>query len=263
MKKIHSIVLFIIFFAGCGLINKNINARKNIKHCKFEFEKFQSVKLDFKPEILIDSKIINISSEKNAIADIIKYLPYIRLKKFKVLIDTITLYTEIKIFNPNKDEVVLDIITADIYIDDVYVSTVEHKDFIRIEADKSVNTLLKITIPGEMKNVSLSSAKKITLKAQISARILIGKSSIAFPFPIKTEFDYPREKIIKIIDENMDKVLKSIIEKAEKHLDSMNSIIDKAAGKLNSNGIDTIPEADKLKKNIQRGYNKLLDRLGK
>lgn len=258
-----SIILLLIFFIGtnCGLINKNINARKNIKHCKFEFVRFNSINIEYQPKIEINFKKIDIDDDKCVMEEIIKNLSDIRLKKFKNFLSSLEFKVEIKIINPNNNEVVLDELSADIYIDENYVTRVEHKEFIRIGAEGLQNTTLGIILKNEMEKISLSSAKRIIIKSEVKARILIGEHNIKFPIPIKIECDYPREKIIEMIENNKEKLAKKLIGRAEIYLKKADKEIERATEKLNKNGIDINPVKNRLKNKIDEESSKLLDKL--
>lgn len=165
MQKIASIMIFaVIFAAGCGTINQNIQARKNLSKCKYDLER-------------IELKKVNLKGLEIRSIDFTGYL---------------------KITNTTTGEVALDYIDGDIYLDKYKTSTLAHNRLLRIKAGASVVEELLLQVPFESALKALGHRPAdITVVARLHMNLLIGSFTLPTPIVIEVrkKFPIPYDKI--------------------------------------------------------------------
>lgn len=180
MKKIilSGMISIFAFASGCSTVDQNINARKNLAKCKFDLEKLALNRVNFTG-----------IEPKNADFDI--YL---------------------KITNPNNDDVVLDRIDADIFLDQTKTTTINHKKFLRIKGGTSETEKLELTLPGSA-IIKLAGKKpeNITVDATAYVNIIIGSYTLQTSIKVKVKktFPIPYDKIKEAIEKKKSETINS------------------------------------------------------
>jgi LEA14-like dessication related protein len=183
MKKLYvsmGLALFILA-SGCSTVDQNIKARKNIQKCKFEFHDF---KLD-------DVKFKGVKPEE------------------------VSFFIYLKITNPTADDVVLDHVEADIYLDENKTTSIKHKKFLRIKPKTPVVEKIAMELPASaLLNLKGKRPQDLTLDAQIFVNVLIGSFTLDtnVMIPVKKTFPIPWDKI----DAKIDQHTKGLTDKAGK-----------------------------------------------
>jgi LEA14-like dessication related protein len=168
MKQINIIAAAAIIsvIAGCATVDMNKKARTDLAKCKYEVAGIEYESLTKKPEAV----------------------------NFKVLL---------AITNPNDNDVALDHVDADLYLDQTKVGTVNHKNFVRIPAKSSVTEPIEVQIPFSAAWILAGSRpQNLTIDATVYVNIMIGKFTLSTPFavPVKKTVPIPWDKIDKEID---------------------------------------------------------------
>lgn len=182
MKRLFTFVLVggVALSMACSTVDQNIKARKNIEKCKFEFNDLKVNKIEFEG---ISPKQVD----------------------FDVFL---------KITNPTEDDVVLDQVDADIYLDGKKTTTINHKKFMRIKGKESAIEKIELNLPGaELLNLVGKRPETMTVDAKIFVNVLIGSVTLEtnIAVPVKKTFPIPWDKI----DEQIAKQKGGAVEKAE------------------------------------------------
>lgn len=190
-KSLAFLIVFSFLFHFCGTINQNLQARKDLANCKYDLEKIELNKIDF------DNGII----PKSVWFDV--YL---------------------KITNTARNDVALDRVEAEIFLDEKKLTDLAHKNFVRIAPQNFA--VEKIALEIGFNAISSAAQKKpenITVQATVYINILIGSFTLKTPFAVavKKTFPIPYDLIEKEIQKKknaaVDK-LKDVKESAKSQL---------------------------------------------
>ena len=172
MKKIAAAALLsLLFSAGCATVDQNIQARKDLEKCRFEITGIEFVKFH--------------KSAKDA---------------FEV-----ELNADLEITNPNENDVALDHVDADIYVEQSKAATVQHRNFVRIKAKSSVTEKVGITIPMQASWLTGARPDTATIDALVYVNVLIGS------FTLPTPIEVPVKKIVPIPWDRIEKEAKAAV----------------------------------------------------
>lgn len=203
MRKILFVLLPIVFIltTGCSTIKQNVDARKNLVNCKYEFEKLEPVDVT-----------LNGLSVENVNFDV--YL---------------------KIINTTKSDAALDRVEGDVLLDALKMTDIDHKKFLRIRASETV--VDKISIGVALNNAIKSLGKKpetITVSAKVYVSLLIGDSTIETPIAITVTktFPIPYDKINEMVEQKKNQGINTIKAKEESIINNSEESVMKKVKKF-------------------------------
>ncbi|MCP4130320.1 MAG: hypothetical protein GY754_05005 [bacterium] len=185
MKKFIIITLAVLVMTSCATLKQNIEARKNLKNCKYELVTVKLKKVD-----------LDGISVKSLYFDL-----------------------HLKITNTTKSEVALDRVEGNIFLDRYQTSKISHKKFVRIKPSQSAVEVIEIMVPFKQAVKSLGrKPDKIIVKAKVFVNIMIGSFSLRTPISIEVTkaFPIPYDEIEKIIRKNAKNIKKTIKSKIRK-----------------------------------------------
>ncbi|TAL35424.1 MAG: hypothetical protein EPN93_10350 [Spirochaetes bacterium] len=165
---------------SCGTVDQNIRARKNIEKCKFELNDLKLNRIEF-----------NGIAPKQADFDLF-----------------------LKITNPTEDDVVLDRVEADIYLDRDKTTSIEHKKFLRLKGKDSAIEKIDLSLPASaLFKLAGKRPETVTVDAKVFVNILIGSFTLetSISVPVKKTFPIPWDKI----DAEIDTMKGGAVDKAE------------------------------------------------
>lgn len=176
MKKIFLLCSLLVIVSSCKTMDDNINARKNLSKCKYEFEKIEVTNIKLKGLI-------------------------IRYVDFNIYL---------KITNTTNNDVALDRIEGKIFLDKHKTSNFKHKKFIRIKPGKSAiePVTTRVIFPSVVKSIG-KRPKNIIIKAKAYVSLLVGSGNLKTPVAIEVQkkFPIPYNKIDKEIKKRSKKIL--------------------------------------------------------
>lgn len=179
MRYITTALAFALLLSSCQTLQQNLDARKNLSKCKYEFKK-------------IKLKGIDISGAKVRTANFDLYL---------------------KITNNAATDVALDRVEGDVYLDKNKTMRLSHEKFIRIKPNKSVVEPIALNVPILKAVRSLGHKPKyLTIKAKVYATLMIGGTKISSPYPFKVNkrFRIPWGKIQRQLKKEGKKRLRNL-----------------------------------------------------
>lgn len=162
MKRPTSVMLAVIsilfLLNSCKTIQQNIDARKNLAKCKYEYQKIEYTGFDLNKRRL-------------------------RGLTFNVLM---------KISNRASSEVALDHVEADIFLDKHKALQVKHNKFVRIPvgAVKTEPFSMKVPLTSAFRIIG-KKPKSLTVKAKIYMTLMLGSSQVSSPIPFVIEKTVP------------------------------------------------------------------------
>lgn len=178
MKKIIMLLLLALVFVSCESIQENIDARRNLSKCKYQFIRVEpkSIKLD------------------------------------KANLKEINFNALFKITNTTKTDVAMDHIAGTIYLDNHKTATFSHKKFVKINPGKSSTETISLNVPFIEAMKSLGGKPKyIVFKAKVYMNLIIGKYTVNTNIPIDLEqkVAIPYSTIKKLIQKEAKKAVKN------------------------------------------------------
>jgi len=236
MKKTGFLIFFMLSFAACGTIDQNLQARKQLANCQYDFETFELQEIGFAPLILINGKYLNFTEPSSAPV-LIQNREQIQMKNFTVKLETVALDLFLKITNTTEHPVALDAVEGNLYLDGKKSARIEHKHFVRIEPGKFSIEKIFVSLPVEdLEAIDRKEVKEFSVEAAVQINILMGSFTLKTPFTVtvKKTFPMPYEKI----DAKMDPVK----EKVQEQLDSLK---------------EKLPDAGELKDQAKKKLKKL------
>lgn len=177
MKKIVVIILVSLTIFSCKTMQENIQARKNLEKCKYEFK-----------ELLVKSVSIRKGKLKDVVFD-----------------------TTFKITNNADSDVAMDRMTGKIYLDKRRTATLAHRQFLRIKPGKSKNAPIEVTVPFSKTIKAIGRfPKEITLEVTVYMSLMIGEVNLVtnIPITVRQTFPVPYDKIQRMVGKAIKKSLK-------------------------------------------------------
>lgn len=159
MKRIILwITALLIGTTGCSTIQQNIDARKNLTKCKYEYDRIELRKVE--------------------IGDL--------------QLQTLDFNVYVKITNNSPTDVALDKVEGDLLLDEYKTLNLSHKKFIRIKPKESKSEPIVVHIPFRtaMKNLG-HRPENLTVKAKLYMTVMIGEKNITSPYPFEAEKTFP------------------------------------------------------------------------
>ncbi len=157
-KALILIALLSLFSTSCGTLQQNIQARKNLAKCKYDFKKLELVKVSLKG-----------------------------LKPKWVHFDG---YLEIT--NRAGSEVALDRVEGDIYLDRYKTSKISHPRFVRIPAGEKKTEKIRLKVDfGKTLKAASRRPENITIEAKVYMTIMIGTITLKTPIAITVKQTFP------------------------------------------------------------------------
>jgi LEA14-like dessication related protein len=168
MKRISiAAALFLCMAAGCSTLDQNVNARKNLSKCRFDFVGLEFVKLHAK-----SGKFISVD-----------------------------LNLLLRVTNPNETDVALDHIDAGVFIEGRKVADLSHKNFVRIKAGSSADEKVALNVPFSSAWILGKRPHSASIEGTIYAAVMIGEYTLSSTIerPVKTNVPLPWDKIGKAL----------------------------------------------------------------
>ena len=148
-----------VLLASCATLQDNIDARKFLARCQYEYAGVSLKEVRFSSGILLDS---------------------------------VDLDTQLKITNPTDRDVALDHAVLGFYLDQNHLFDAAHKKFVRIAPSASSTETIAVHLPlgGIIKSLG-HRPETITVKAKLWVTLLVGKETWKTPIVIPVEYEMP------------------------------------------------------------------------
>lgn len=159
MKHVFLIVTVLFIIAtGCQTVQQNIDARKNLTKCKYEYDK-------------------------------------IKLRKVEIgglQLQTLDFNIYVKITNNSSTDVALDKVEGDLFLDEHKTLNISHKKFLRIKPKEEKSEPIVVHIPFRSAAKVLGHRpENLTVKAKLYMTVMIGEKHITSPYPFEAEKTFP------------------------------------------------------------------------
>lgn len=148
--------MFII--AGCSTVDLNKKARTDLSQCRFDISgiEFESIKKGEKGPESADFRVF------------------------------------LTIINPNDNDVILDHLDADLFLDQTKVATIHHSDFAQIKANASSIEQIVVNVPFQAFAVLFGKhPESLGADASIYVNILIGEFTLSTPVIVQVHKSIP------------------------------------------------------------------------
>ncbi len=181
MKRLLFPVLSLIMLSAlfsCKSIQENIDARKNLTKCKYEFIKIEPV------SVTLDG---------------------VKLK-------SVQFDAKFRITNTTKTDVAMDKISGTILLDNNQAGTLTHARYVKIKKGASAVEPISISIPFKSAMKALGHMPKyITFDLKVYMNLIIGKYNLgaSIPVNVKIKTPVPYDTIKKMMVKQAKKSLKS------------------------------------------------------
>ncbi|GEM_PF-1259208 len=159
MKKIIAPVAVIFLFgASCQTVQDNVDARKNLAKCTYEFDRIELRKVE---------------------------IGGVRLQ-------TMDFNVFVKITNNSPTDVALDKVEGDIFLDEHKTINISHKKFLRIKPGESASEPIVLHIPfaSALKTIG-HRPENLTVAVKIYMTLMLKEKHITSPYPLDVEKTFP------------------------------------------------------------------------
>lgn len=212
-KKTASLaaLLLILFTTGCAL-SDSIRARTLLQNCSFALERVDLSILNIAPFIRFDGKSEKISVENPPVKELLGMIPQIKRGEFSLDFSKLTFSPRIAVDNPNNQEVTLDSMSYEVFIDETFLMNADHQKRVTIPANKTDFVTVTLTLPTDIPLAELIEAQKIRLKGTAFLKLNITpKKSVTLNIPIDMTRDIPREQLYAKLEEEKNRVVKELL----------------------------------------------------
>ncbi len=214
VKKLSVFLMISLFLltSGCAL-SKSIRARTLLQNCSFGLKRIDLSIMDFAPFIRFDGKNEKVSIENPPIRELIELIPQITKGEFSLDFSKLTLLPQLAIDNPNDQEVILDSMFFDVFLDDSFLMNAAHNKRVTIPAKKSGDVTITLNIPTEIPFNKLIEGQQVRLKGKAFLKLNITPSkSVTLPIPVDISQNIPRDKIYEKLEEEKNHAIKKLLE---------------------------------------------------
>ncbi len=216
-KKIIKLLSLSILLLGTGCaLSHSIRARTLLQNCGFEFERVDLAVLDIAPFVRFDGKTEKVSVENPPVTELLGVIPEITRGEFSLDFSELKFSPQFSVNNPNDQEVVLDSMAFEVYLDDAYLMTASHEQRVTIPAKQKDFFTVTINVPTDLPLSELIEAEKIRIKGTAFIKLDITPSkSVTLNVPIDLSKDIPRDQINAKINEEKEKIVAELLSKVQ------------------------------------------------
>lgn len=205
-----------MLFSGCKAMRESVKAREMLGKCTYQLKSVDLSVLDFAPTVSLNNGSKKINIERPSTVDVVAVLNKIRKKEFKLEVKELTFNAIVEISNPNSSEAIMDSISFDTYLDDMYAMKVVHKEHSVIPARGTDDTKITLEIPLSISLDKVLKAEEILFKGKVWLKMNITKNrTVTLPVPIRIKKEIPREEIKSEIAKQEEIVIEKLIEAAK------------------------------------------------
>jgi hypothetical protein len=174
VKLLPALLTAAALLSSCSVVDQNLKAREMLLKCRYELERLEFVRVEFKDRIVPERVWFNAW----------------------VVIENVT-----------EDEVALDRAEADLWLEGNKLSSVENTNFLRIRPGAKGTAVIPVSLGFDAIADSLDRRPdNITVEAKLFLTLLIGKMTLETPveFGVKKTFPIPYDSIDKAVrDHNL------------------------------------------------------------
>ena len=210
-------LFLVLLITSCSSLRREIKSRELLGKCQYELKEVHVKTLDFAPIISFNNSSKKINTEKVTIADLLLLLDQVRKGGFSLKFDKLQMDAIVEIKNPNDKEVILDSMSFDCFLDENFLMKIGHNQHSVVPPLSSGLTKMQFDVPLKMSLNDILNAQEVTVKGKAWLKMNITKKrSVTLPVPVKITKAIPREEIQTKINQEKERLIKSLIEKAKK-----------------------------------------------
>lgn len=212
-KQLLSLVTLTLLLWGTGCaLSDSVRARTLLQNCSFALERVDLSILNIAPFIRFDGKTEKVSVQNPPIKELLGMIPQIKRGEFSLDFSKLTFSPRIAVDNPNDQEVILDSMVYEVFIDDTFLMDAEHQKRVTVPAKKTDYVTVTLTVPTDFPLAELIEAKKIRLKGTAFLKLNITpKKSVTLDIPIDMTRDIPRDQLYAKLEQEKSKVVKELL----------------------------------------------------
>lgn len=217
LTKFVLLVMGILLLDGCSSLRESIKSRELLGKCEYELKEVRVRTLDFAPVITFDNSTKKINVEQPTAAELLLLADRIRKGDFNLSIKKLSMDAIVEVDNPNEQEVILDSMFYDCFLDETYLMKIGHYEHSVIPPRSVSDTRMTFDVPLNTPLKNIINAQDVVVKGKVWLRLkLTKKTEVTLPVPVKVKRAIPREQINARIEKEKERIINDLIKKLEK-----------------------------------------------